>query len=153
MRLNWNPSVSSLLLTSLCLPRDWMCMTQGINKISSRGIKKGIVRTDSQLNIICSSCATSLNKKAQSPFPLPAAYSCKCQLTSLMHHEIDIPTNFMIIAAIVNTGAVGTGTWTKTTNYSHSTDILLHSLDFISKVVAYGTGSFYTKPWKCTQRK
>lgn len=138
---------------SLCLPRDWICMTQGINKTSPRGINKGIVRTDSQLNIICNSRATSLNKKAQSPFPLAAAYSWKCQLTSLMHDETDTPTNSMIIPGIVNTGGVGTVTLTKTTNSTRGAAVLLHSLDLISKVVAYGAGSFYTKTWKCTQRK
>lgn len=70
-----------------------------------------------------------------------------------MHDEIDIPTNSMIIPGIVNTEGVSPVTLRKTTNYTRGTDVLLHSLDLISKVVAYGTGSFYTKMWKCTQRK
>lgn len=70
-----------------------------------------------------------------------------------MHDEIDIPTNSMIIPGIVNTGGVGTVILTKPTNYTCSTDVLLHSLDLISKVVAYGAGHFYTETWKCTQRK
>lgn len=59
-----------------------------------------------------------------------------------MHHEIDIPTNSMIIPGTVNTGGVGTVTLRKTTNYTRGTDVLLHSLGLISKVMAYGAGSF-----------
>lgn len=42
---NWIYMLLSQACSSPPSARDWICMTLGINKISSRGIKKGTVRT------------------------------------------------------------------------------------------------------------